>query len=87
MTTELLHQAMESLDLAQALLEKSSHHESILATYKAIRTHLATTAPEDFTHVAVVARTLMKFEICWLCEVPAGTYLYAKLPAPPAPKE
>ena len=38
---EALDQAAEALDLAQALLERSSHHSQILAAYKLARAALA----------------------------------------------
>ena len=42
---ELLRQVLEALDLAQALLEKSSHHGTTLSAYNALRAALEQTAP------------------------------------------
>ena len=43
---ELLRQVLEALDLAQALLEKSSHHGTTLSAYNALRAALEQTAPQ-----------------------------------------
>ena len=44
---ELLRQAIETLDLAQALLEKSNHHMTVLSAYTALRAALEQPAPRE----------------------------------------
>ena len=46
-TTEALKLALEALDLAQALLEKSNHHVKILDAYTAIKEALAQPAQQE----------------------------------------
>ena len=49
---ELLRQAIETLDLAQALLEKSNHHMTVLSAYAALRAALEQPAVEPVGELA-----------------------------------
>ena len=57
---EALRMALEALDLAQALLEKSSHHKRILATYTAIKEVLAQPEQEPLTEWLVCPKCSYK---------------------------
>lgn len=50
---ELLQQALDALDLAQSLCEKSSHHAYLLKAYEALRTRLAQPEPVMWQNAAL----------------------------------
>ena len=43
MNNEIMSRVLQALDVAQSLLEKSSHHPTIIAAYDELRTELDTT--------------------------------------------
>lgn len=55
---QLLQQALEALDLAQALLEKSCHHKTILRAYEALREALAQPAGDALKGMSEINRTI-----------------------------
>jgi hypothetical protein len=95
---EALKLALEALDLAQSLLEKSRHHSEIIAAYTAIKQALAAQhEPENepYVSLASVQEPVPVFElqksgweiICdldWIQTLPFGTKLYTTPPAQPA---
>ena len=74
MSRLIMQQALDALDIAQSLLEKSRHHDQILNAYKSLRDELA--KPEERVCCG-------DYEKCWKACTPRGRWLAEKELAKP----